>query len=86
MYGDPQGGAGGYAQGYTAPPGAYPPQNSEIAPEVQQWFNMVDRDRSGKINCTELQAALANGKGQSFSETACKLMISEYFRESIWNL
>ncbi|XP_005183754.1 peflin [Musca domestica] len=78
MYGDPQGGAGGYAQGYTAPPGAYPPQNSEIAPEVQQWFNMVDRDRSGKINCTELQAALANGKGQSFSETACKLMISMF--------
>ncbi|XP_013118983.1 peflin [Stomoxys calcitrans] len=72
------GGYNPYGQGYSAPPGAYPPQNSQVSPDAQQWFNMVDRDRSGKINCEELQAALANGKGQSFSETACKLMISMF--------
>ncbi|XP_037811831.1 peflin [Lucilia sericata] len=68
----------GYGQGYSAPPGAYPPQNAQIAPEVQQWFNMVDQDRSGKINATELKAALTNGRGQNFSDTACKLMISMF--------
>lgn len=39
---------------------------------------MVDRDRSGKINADELKAALVNGRGQNFSDTACKLMISKY--------
>lgn len=44
-------------------------------PEVQQWFSMVDTDRSGQINSRELQAALVNGQGQNFSMTACELMI-----------
>ena len=68
---------GGYQQGYSAPPGAYPPQNAQVSPEAQQWFNMVDQDRSGKINANELKAALTNGRGENFSEASCKLMISK---------
>ncbi|XP_037954792.1 peflin [Teleopsis dalmanni] len=73
---------GGYnpyqQQGYAPPPGAYPPQNAQVSPQAQQWFSMVDRDRSGKINSAELQAALVNGRGENFSDNACKLMISMF--------
>ncbi|XP_034106103.1 peflin isoform X2 [Drosophila albomicans] len=75
------GGYNPYAQpggGYAAPPGAFPPQNAQVSPQAQQWFAMVDRDRSGKINSEELQAALINGRGQQFSDNACKLMISMF--------
>lgn len=51
---------------------------SEINPDVQRWFSMVDRDRSGRITATELQSALANGQGGTFSDTACKLMIGMF--------
>jgi len=51
---------------------------SGIDPNVQQWFSMVDRDRSGRITAMELQAALANGQGGTFSDTACKLMIGMF--------
>lgn len=39
---------------------------------------MVDRDRSGKITAAELKTALVNGKGENFSDTACKLMIGMF--------
>ncbi|KAK9890428.1 hypothetical protein WA026_010517 [Henosepilachna vigintioctopunctata] len=52
-----------------------------ISPQVQQWFQAVDKDRSGKINWQELQSALVNGQGQNFSETACKLMIGMFDRD-----
>lgn len=51
---------------------------SGVNPEVQKWFNMVDRDRSGKINAQELQSALINGNGEKFTESACKLMIGMF--------
>lgn len=51
----------------------------QITPEVQQWFVSVDRDHSGKISHLELKAALANGQGGTFSDTACKLMIGIEF-------
>uniref|UniRef100_A0A0A1WF59 Peflin n=1 Tax=Zeugodacus cucurbitae TaxID=28588 RepID=A0A0A1WF59_ZEUCU len=77
---------GGYNPGgynpYSAPPGAYPPQNAQVSPQAQQWFNMVDRDRSGKINSTELKAALVNGRGENFSDNACKLMISMFDKDA----
>jgi len=71
---------GGYQQpaGYAPPPGAFAPQNSNVSPDVQRWFEVVDRDRSGKINAIELKAALINGKGENFSDNACKLMISMF--------
>lgn len=49
-----------------------------VNPEVQNFFNHVDRDGSGKINSQELQAALVNGKGQNFSDTCCNLMIAMF--------
>ena len=33
---------------------------------LQQWFNVVDADRSGEVNTAELQQALAQG-GLNFS-------------------
>jgi len=66
---NPYGGGGG---------GGYPGQQPAVSPEVQNFFNQVDKDRSGKINAQELQAALVNGKGQNFSDQACSLMISMF--------
>lgn len=48
---------------------------TQVSPEVQQWFAAVDRDSSGRITAIELQSALANGQGGTFSDTACRLMI-----------
>lgn len=49
-----------------------------VSPEVQSWFNAVDKDRSGQINAKELQAALINGQGKNFSDQACNLMIGMF--------
>lgn len=38
----------------------------------------MDKDRSGKIHAKELQAALINGQGKNFSDTACNLMIGMF--------
>jgi len=47
-----------------------------IDPVVQQWFVAVDRDRSGRINMTELQQALGNQPWARFGPETCRLMIS----------
>ncbi|KAF3427440.1 hypothetical protein E2986_06510 [Frieseomelitta varia] len=54
---------------------------TQVNPEVQQWFVAVDRDGSGRITATELKAALANGQGGTFSDTACRLMIGMFDKE-----
>ncbi|XP_029033033.1 peflin isoform X1 [Osmia bicornis bicornis] len=54
---------------------------SQVSPEVQQWFAAVDRDGSGRITALELKAALANGQGGTFSDNACKLMIGMFDKE-----
>ncbi|XP_029160072.1 peflin isoform X1 [Nylanderia fulva] len=54
---------------------------SEVHPDVQRWFSTVDKDGSGRITATELQSALANGQGGTFSDTACKLMIGMFDKE-----
>lgn len=51
---------------------------TQISPEVQQWFSTVDRDGSGRITAIELKSALANGQGGTFSDIACRLMIGIY--------
>lgn len=66
------GGGGGYGQ-----PPQQPANIPGISPETQRLFAMVDRDRSGKISSTELKAALINGKGEQFSDVACRLMIGK---------
>ncbi|XP_011311760.1 peflin isoform X2 [Fopius arisanus] len=55
----------------------------EISPDVQKWFQAVDRDGSGQISSGELRSALANGQGGYFSDTACKLMIGMFDKEKI---
>lgn len=76
-YAAPPGMAGNGGGGFGAPGGGYPPMGAPqgVSPETQRLFEMVDRDRSGKISHTELKAALINGKGEQFSDNACKLMI-----------
>lgn len=49
-----------------------------VNPEIQRIFGQVDRDRSGKINAEELKSALVNGRGENFSDQACKLMIGMF--------
>jgi len=44
---------------------------------LQQWFNVVDADRSGQVNTTELQRALAQG-GLNFSLKLVSSMIRMY--------
>ena len=41
---------------------------------LQQWFNVVDADRSGEVNTAELQQALAQG-GLNFSMKLASSMI-----------
>lgn len=52
-----------------------------LSPDVQQWFTSVDKDRSGRIESKELQVALANGKGQHFSDIACQMMIGMFDKD-----
>lgn len=55
--------------------------DTQVNPEVQQWFAAVDRDGSGRISAIELKSALANGQGGTFSDTACRLMIGMFDKE-----
>ncbi|KAF9802342.1 hypothetical protein SFRURICE_009024 [Spodoptera frugiperda] len=83
----------GYGQppGYGGPPpgqlemghGPYPSigPGGGVNPQVQQWFRAVDKDQSGFITANELRAALINAQGQSFSETACNLMIGMFDKD-----
>jgi len=82
-YGAPPG--GGYRpqqhQGYGAPPGqpyGGQPGYGGVDPQVAQWFNAVDADRSGQIDAKELQRALVNGNWSNFSEEACRMMIEMF--------
>lgn len=54
--------------------GGQPP----VDPEIQQWFNAVDQDRSGRISAVELQSALVNGQGKNFNLQVCQLMVGTY--------
>ncbi|XP_047021987.1 peflin [Helicoverpa zea] len=89
-YGAPQ----GYGQppaGYGGPPpgqleighGPYPSigPGGAVSPQVQQWFRAVDKDQSGFITAVELKSALVNAQGQTFSETACNLMIGMFDKD-----
>ncbi|EDV22565.1 uncharacterized protein TRIADDRAFT_28496 [Trichoplax adhaerens] len=73
---------GGYTQ---APPaqafGAAPygqPQQPNPDAELWSWFQAVDRDKTGKITVTELQAALTNANWTSFNAETCRLMIAMF--------
>merc|ERR1719150_643743 len=88
----PQGGYNpgqGYGGGPGPRPGAPPgqgyggggPPPGQVDPQVAQWFNAVDQDRSGQIDCKELQRALVNGNWSHFSEEACRMMVDMFDRD-----
>lgn len=79
-YGQP--GYGGQPQGLEMGHGPYPSiAAGGVNPQVQQWFRAVDKDQSGEITAKELKAALVNAQGQTFSETACNLMIGMFDKD-----
>jgi len=49
-----------------------------VDPQIAQWFNAVDQDRSGQIDARELQKALVNDNWSNFSEEACRMMIDMF--------
>lgn len=53
--------------------------NNNNYQQLKQWFDAVDRDRSGRINSNELQAALSTG-GYSFSNTTAQKMLATFGR------
>ncbi|XP_013777757.1 peflin-like isoform X2 [Limulus polyphemus] len=89
-------GYGGYpAQQGTAwgTPSSGPPG---VPPDLWEWFNAVDQDRSGHISSLELQRALLNGDWSPFNEETCRLMVGMFDRDrtntidihefvSLWN-
>merc|ERR1711935_307061 len=77
----PQGGHPGSAPPQGGYPGYGAPQQPAVDPQVQQWFNAVDSDRSGQIDAKELQKALVNGNWSNFSEEACRMMIDMYDKD-----
>jgi len=86
--GYPGGGYGGaappqqHSAGYGGQPGGGYPGGGYgqpgVDPQVAQWFNAVDTDRSGQIDAKELQRALVNGNWSNFSEEACRMMIDMF--------
>ncbi|PAA49108.1 hypothetical protein BOX15_Mlig015110g2 [Macrostomum lignano] len=50
--------------------------------QQQLWdiFQRIDKDRSGSINCVELQTALSNGTWTPFNPETVRLMISMFDR------
>ncbi|PVD32386.1 hypothetical protein C0Q70_07820 [Pomacea canaliculata] len=84
-YGAPAGYAGGY--GGAPPPGGYGPPAGQfgapqgIDPQIIQWFQAVDQDRSGRITANELQRALVNANWSQFNPETCRLMIGMFDRD-----
>merc|ERR1712051_859474 len=77
----PQGGYPGSAPPQGGYPGYGAPQQPPVDPQVQQWFNAVDQDRSGQITAGELSKALVNGNWSNFSEEACRMMIEMFDKD-----
>jgi len=81
----PGGNPGAPPSGYSgAPRGSYQGGQAggpQVDPQVAQWFNAVDQDRSGQIDAKELQRALVNGNWSHFSEEACRMMIDMFDRD-----
>jgi len=77
--GAPPGGPAGYGGAPPGGPAGYgvPPQ-PQVDPNIAQWFQAVDTDKSGHITASELQRALVNGNWSHFSEEACRMMIEMY--------
>lgn len=77
--------SGGYPNQYSGGQSGYmvgdPSYRPPVRPEVLQWFQAVDSDRSGHISAEELQSALVNSNGSRFTEDACRLMIALFDKD-----
>lgn len=62
----------GYGGGFSAPPPSGPPAD----PQLWQWFNTVDADRSGAITAQELERALVNGDWTPFDLDTVKMLMN----------
>jgi len=67
-------------QAYPPAAGGWTPPG--VSPEVFQWFQTVDTDRSGRITANELQAALTNANWSQFNIATCRLMIGMFDRDN----
>jgi peflin len=57
--------------------GAYAPQGYQAPPELYSWFRAVDRDNSGRIDVSELNAALSSA-GFRFSLGTTEMLVRRY--------
>lgn len=57
----------GTAPGFRSPPPPPPGPPPGADPQLWQWFQTVDADRSGSISASELREALVNGDWSSKS-------------------
>jgi len=73
--GPPPAAHAGYGGGFSAPPsrGGGPPVGAD--PQLWQWFNTVDTDRSGAITVNELERALINGDWTPFDLDTVKMLM-----------
>lgn len=51
---------------------------SGIDPQLLQWFQMVDTDRTGMLNFEQLCYALRNGDNTAFRPETCRLMVNMF--------
>ena len=51
---------------------------SQINPQVAQWFQAVDTDRTGTLDFNQLCYALRNGDNTAFRPETCRLMINMF--------
>ncbi|KAF8479184.1 EF-hand [Russula ochroleuca] len=56
----------------------YPSGPYNADPQLWQWFNAVDTDRSGSISVAELQAALVNGNWSRFDLDTVKMLMNMF--------
>ncbi|XP_076457033.1 peflin-like [Babylonia areolata] len=75
------GGYGAPPAGYAGVPGQWGGAPGAVDPQVAQWFQTVDTDRSGRITARELQQALVNANWSQFNQETCRLMIGMFDRD-----
>jgi len=61
--------------GFRAPPPPPPGPPPGADPQLWQWFQTVDADRSGSISASELREALVNGDWSSFDLDTVKMLM-----------
>jgi len=55
---------------------------SRVDPQIAQWFNTVDKDRTGRLSADQLQQALRNNNYTTFDLAVVQLMITMFDRDN----